>query len=122
MDMVEKPVLLGIGDDQVDEAGRFARLVRGIAPGEDGPRSAPGSFPRSPRRRVGDRAGVDHMQVGLAGRGHNQVPGGQEVPGQTLGLRLVELAAQMGNTNAHGLNLPEIYLPPQSFHVHWRPP
>ena len=110
VDEVDQAVLLRVGDHEVDSSqpgGLLGGAAR-VAAGEHRPDRPPGS-PRSPRRLarlpgrgLGDRAGVDDVEVRLGERAHHLVAGRLEVPPQALDLRLVELAAEVGEVDAHG--------------------
>src|SRR6185295_6592113 len=65
------------------------------------PRAAPRRLARIARRQVGHRTAVDHMEVGLVEALDHLVAGGDHLAGEALDLRLVELATEIRQVNAH---------------------
>jgi hypothetical protein len=50
---------------------------------------------------MGDRAAVDHMEIGVGKRGRDGVATGSELARQVLELRLIQLAAKVGKEDPH---------------------
>ena len=118
VDLLQQEVLLRVRDDQVDpgDPRRLGGLVRRPAAGDHraqpraDPRAAPRGLARVARRQVGDGAAVEDVEVGLFERVHHPVAGGEHLAGEPLDLRLVQLATEIREMNAHPGILPVLSL------------
>ena len=104
-----QPVLVGIGDDQIDAQGfGFLAVQRGIATAEH--HFGAGIFPRRLAQQVagfadgilGDGAGVEDQQVGLFMSAGQTVPLRLKLAGPGFQFGFVEAAAQGLEPDTHG--------------------
>src|SRR6202035_1552441 len=107
---LQQPVLVAIRNHQVDagEPRGLRRLRGGIAAGQHGaqarihPPAAARGLARGARSGPRHGAGVDDVEVGHGERADGQVAGLPEPAETRVDLRLVQLAAQVGEEDAHG--------------------